>query len=564
MTRRALRIILAFLFALLFLGEGITAPFHIDEEAESGEIVLSIVNSDDWLTPVDLEGQLIRKPPLFYWLTAIIAKIRGRVVDEAGVRAVSLLAAAGVAAVVMELASAFFGIISGFLAYLFLLGSYGFAARAAFARIDMLFTFLVFMGYSLFYPLTAGKQSLCQTSLVGVLLGLGILTKGPLALVLCLVALIIYYSATGRHPVWSLLNRQNWAILLIAVILAAAWYIPAFLRAPELFRIQLLEENLGHFLPARLGGTGEAARPFYYIWLRFLTATLPLNIYLAAVLPRIVQERKRGDMLLYQSAFIVGSLGFFSISSAKRDDYILVVLPSFAVVIGGLFSSAAPASSGRLRRIADLVVACLLVGFGIVGLIAIRYPFIFSRLSAKADSSVATYATLLSTPDHSLRISATMLLIVFSSLAGLYLAGRQRAHSATLFIAIAQLAAISLWVGVLTPALARERTLKRFVLNARRIVANHRVMIVGIPDYEVSYYFGRGIPLLPKDLRAANQRGNPDYLFVWSDQLEQLRRIDSSLPVAVVSVSQETSGHRRMLLLSVDRGARIKSHASCS
>jgi 4-amino-4-deoxy-L-arabinose transferase-like glycosyltransferase len=261
MSLRAFRILSGFIFALLFLGQGITAPFHNDEETRPAGIVLDVVNHQDWLIPVDLHGELTRKPPLFYWIAAAIAEVRGRIVDEPGTRIVSLIAAAATAAVVIELASAHFGITSGWLAYLFLLGTYGFASRAGFARTDMLFTFLLFAAYSAFYPLALGEESILRAAAVGALLGFAILTKGPLAPVLCLVGIGLYFAVMGRNPLDCLIKRQSAIILCIALVIAAAWYIPAFVRNPKLFQVQIVEENLGHFLPARFGGTGEAARP---------------------------------------------------------------------------------------------------------------------------------------------------------------------------------------------------------------------------------------------------------------------------------------------------------------
>ncbi|MBV8775143.1 MAG: hypothetical protein JO166_22830, partial [Deltaproteobacteria bacterium] len=120
------------------MGEGITAPFHNDEETRPAGIIVDIVDHQHWLIPVDLHGELTRKPPLFYWMSALIAEARGGIVDEPGSRMVSLLAAAATAAVVLELTGAHFGIAAGWLAYLFLLGTYGFASRAELARTDML------------------------------------------------------------------------------------------------------------------------------------------------------------------------------------------------------------------------------------------------------------------------------------------------------------------------------------------------------------------------------------------------------------------------------------------
>src|SRR5438445_6862016 len=169
MIRPALRIVAGFIFALLFLGQGITTPFHHDEETRPAGIVLDIVDHGNWLIPVDLHGELTRKPPLFYWIAAAIAEIRGGIVDEPGTRIVSLIAAAATGVVVIKLASVHFGITSGWLAYLFLLGTYGFASRAGLARTDMLFTFLLFAAYSAFYPLAGGEGSILRAFVIGLL-----------------------------------------------------------------------------------------------------------------------------------------------------------------------------------------------------------------------------------------------------------------------------------------------------------------------------------------------------------------------------------------------------------
>jgi 4-amino-4-deoxy-L-arabinose transferase-like glycosyltransferase len=221
MARRAFRILSTFVFALVFLGQGIKAPFQKDDEARPAGIILDIVSHNHWLVPVDLYGEPTRKPPLFYWMSAAIADARGRIVDEPGARAVSLLAAAATAVIAVEVASAHFGAIPGWLAYLFLIGTYGFASRAAFARTDILFTFLIFAAYCAFYPQTEGKESTPQALGAGVVLGLAILTKGPLALVICALGVGVYFALTSRNPLGLCFKRWPWIVLIVALAIAA-------------------------------------------------------------------------------------------------------------------------------------------------------------------------------------------------------------------------------------------------------------------------------------------------------------------------------------------------------
>src|SRR5260370_24077151 len=107
MTVRAVSVAMAGLLALAFLSQGLPAPFEKDEESRPASIIADLLHRGDWLLPADSYGEVTRKPPLYYWLSAGVAEIRGGPLDEAGARVVSLLAAAMLAAVLMGHGAAF-------------------------------------------------------------------------------------------------------------------------------------------------------------------------------------------------------------------------------------------------------------------------------------------------------------------------------------------------------------------------------------------------------------------------------------------------------------------------
>ncbi|MGH8013060.1 MAG: ArnT family glycosyltransferase, partial [Candidatus Binataceae bacterium] len=199
-ARRALRITAAFIIALVILSQGITAPFEKDQEPQSAQWVVDIVNHGHWLLPHDYYDFVERKPPLYYWCAALISKAAGGV-DETTARAPSLIAGAGLAVVVLEWTALEAGAVSGGLAFFFLLGIYGYASRATTALTDMLMTFLLFGAWFTIYPLfdtnedfqgprsraaapAARTRRLWRTLGAGAILGLAVLTKGPVAIVL--------------------------------------------------------------------------------------------------------------------------------------------------------------------------------------------------------------------------------------------------------------------------------------------------------------------------------------------------------------------------------------------
>lgn len=550
-----LKAIVAGILALIFLSQGMTAPFQKDDETRPAGIILDVVNHGNWLIPDDLYGEATRKPPLFYWLAALIAEGRGGIVDEPGTRAVSLLAAAVIAGLVMAFACINLDTSTGGLALLFLLGIYGFAARAALGRTDMLFTCFLFASYCTFYPLVEGGTSISRAVAAGVLLGLAVATKGPLAIVLAALALAIYAGLRRSNPLRMAAQPWPWIVVGIAVGIGALWYVPAFLKDPQLFRIQFFQENFGHLVSAKLGGTGEAARPFYYVWLRFIGAALPLILYLPATLAGLVPGWKSRDPILYQLALMLAVLGVFTIASSKRDIYVLPALPSLAIVLTGCFMS--DPESGRPRRVSILTdTATALAGFGMLlialaGLILALRPALISRMLESMQSSDAAYLELMLsdfTHVHA-RFLLVMVVAAASSIAALILVKTDRSYAAGVCIGIASLAAVSLWTGVLKPELSRQRTLKYFVIRAEPIVGRHDLHVVGAPEYELSYYFDRGIPGWRRSIIRPGSNC-ASYLMLWSSQLNQVFRGTNIAPPPILE-SDFTPSHGRMLLLNV-------------
>src|SRR5258708_6544994 len=266
---RIARMIAALAIALALLGQGIATPFVKDAEPQSAQWIVDIVQNGRWMLPLDYYGLVDRKPPLFYWLSAALTKASGGHVDETRARSVSLIAGAILAVLVLEWTAATLGLATGWLAFFFVIGSYAFASRATTALTDMLMSLMLFAVYCVIYPaLEVGPIGMSRWRIAGagLLLGLAILTKGPVVIVLLGLAVAIFLLVMRRNPFKMIIQAWPWVMLITAAVLASGWYIPAFAagRTNDLAGV-FVSENFGHFLPAAMGGTGEAARPFYSI-----------------------------------------------------------------------------------------------------------------------------------------------------------------------------------------------------------------------------------------------------------------------------------------------------------
>jgi len=488
---------IAALFAFIVLAQGISAPFQKDAEPQSAEWIQSIVRDGHWLIPHDAYGYTDRKPPLFYWLSALISKSTGRTVDEVRARAVSVVAGTALAVCVLAWTLANVGATEGWLAFLLLLGTYGFASRATEALTDMLLTFLLFAAYSAIFPMLdePSQVSLRRKIFVGVMLGLGILTKGPVAIVLCALAAAIFLLIERRNPIALLHSRWPWQVVAIAIAIGAVWYVPAaVVGGHKIVRI-IFAENFGHFMPAKLGGTGESYRPFYYIAARLLGGSFPMTLLivpaaLAFYTGEISTDQRRP--VIYQISMSLAVLIFFSIASVKRDDYILPALPGIAILCASVFTLGTRGAASKLR---DVLVAA----FVFAPIVAIIYLVFFRGQSPqlKLQSSDSAYYALFKSMRWASPISDLFdVWLVALTIEAFLLSGRSRrsALGAGIAFGLTALVLCLLWTMTLRPMLAEMRSVKSFVPTVADQVKGDQLCVPAGINYELSYYYGAAVP----------------------------------------------------------------------
>ncbi len=514
-------LLIAFAIAALILAQGITAPFVKDAEPQAASWIQDVASGNHILLPRDYYGELARKPPLFYWAAGLLTAMTGGRVNEVRARVMSVIAGAAIAVVVLMWTAAYLDVTTGWLAFLFLLGSYAFTSRGTLALEDMMLVAFMFGAWCILYEAIEEGPSHRRTAAIGVLLGLGVLTKGPVAIVLPAFGAVIYLLMMRRSIGEQLRRRWPWVVLAIAVAIALPWYGAAFLsEGSELTRI-IFQENAGHFLPAVAGGTGEAARPFYYIAMKMIGGITPLNFLLPALAAALI----RADFistarrpLLFQLSFLFAMLIFFTLASAKRDDYVLPGIPSLAILFAALFTSLGQAPMAqRLRDIATVVVAALAV-VGLAGAtlwISERHSALLADINpidrAQAELFVKYY------------VGALSLILIAVGLAvagcgGLIAFGvrRQRPVLAAAGLGALSLLGVLMFTASLRPEMSRERTLKFAAADINRITqgTTQATVYVVNENQELAFYLGRKAPqiIARKTIQSVEE---PAFLFAY-------------------------------------------------
>jgi 4-amino-4-deoxy-L-arabinose transferase-like glycosyltransferase len=581
--RRVASFVVAFMIALVVLSQGITAPFQKDQEPQSAEWAADIVHQGHWLLPHDYYGFVNRKPPLFYWLTALVVEAGGGRVTEARVRAVSLIAGAALAAEVMMWTAANVGEGQGWLAFFFLLGTYGFASRATNVLTDMLMTLLLWSAYCILRPQLDGSVARRGTLAAGLIMGLAVLTKGPVTIVLLALAALIYLLLVRSNLVALVRRLWPWEVLALAVGIALLWYVPAFIagRGSGLAGV-FIDENFGHLMPAALGGTGEAARPVYYIVMRLFGSALPLS-FLAVPL---VIAFARGEFavelrkpLLFQFAMALAIVLLFSLASSKRDDYILPALPPLAILFASLFTeriAATDTGRGYASIIRDITAGAIGAGM-LIGVIAALLFFRrggnAGRLGSNASvfglhlqsSADASYAAIFA--DGVAQMSPPFVIFMCVVATGaivtlIALIRRRQPLYTGAGLAMICLASVVLWTGTLRPAETATRSLAKFAPEVRERVGATPVY-VAYPDYELAYYYGSGVPPLPQTLaRNGPMQGQTIYFIARPPDLMHLApSVRRGLKVILESHLLGGGGPPALYLMQPVSGTRLNDAA---
>jgi 4-amino-4-deoxy-L-arabinose transferase-like glycosyltransferase len=517
---------IAALVAAMVLTQGISAPFTKDAEPQSAEWIQSVADGH-LLAPRDDYGFLTQKPLLYYWLGAAITDLTGGVVDEIRARVVAVVAGVALAVVILAWTSANLGGIEGWLAFVFILGTYGFASRAPLALTDMLLTLLVFVALATLYPVIEGGAATAGRLLAAiVVLQLGVLTKGPIALVLTALAIIVYLLMLKSNPLRLIRERWVWTVAIPVLAMTSAWYAIWFRFGSSHLARTFVTENFGHFLPAHAGGTGESARPVWFIVARLIGGAMPLVLLVPAAIVALARgefaEPKR-RAILYAASLTIAVIVLFSIASAKRDDYILPALPGIAILCAAVFGPARGSRSAAawLRGVTVAVIAVLMLAavaaLAIASLARVTVP-------ARLDSSDAELIEILF---NGIRTGDTALIIILLALAAAAIAallalGRDEIARAGLGVGILSLAASILFTAVVRPRLAAERSVREFAQVVHERIDGAPLCIVRGVNHELSFYYGAAVP----DLKAggcADKKGAPAYLFAYASEMAWLK-----------------------------------------
>ncbi|HEX6738210.1 MAG TPA: glycosyltransferase family 39 protein, partial [Vicinamibacteria bacterium] len=310
--------------ALLFLPGLDRAPF---ERAEIYflDAARAMVERGDWLVPHYRGQPFFDKPALTYWLMAGAFQLAG--FHPGAARLVAAAAALGAVLATVWIGVQLYDRRSALWGGLALLTTMGFMAFGRVAMSDMLLALWCTLAFACALALYGGARPLPASLGLGLALGLGFLTKGPVALLLPGLGMLLLLARQRRLPAGG--AGLALAALVFAVV-GLGWFALLYARlGPGPLEYFFLRENVERFA----GETYDSERPFWYYLPTFLTEGAPWSLLLPLAAWRLAVQRGEPNARL-----LLGWMGLMavplSLSRGKIDYYLLPLYPAAALLVG--------------------------------------------------------------------------------------------------------------------------------------------------------------------------------------------------------------------------------------
>lgn len=297
------------------------------------------------------------QPPLYFWLAAAFAKVFS--LSTFSLRLPSALATIAMGALTAQVVARNAGSRAALYATTVLSTSLMQAIVGRLAIMDALLDLAVAATILCWYRATCEQD--WRFFIAGwVTVALGLLAKGPVAVVVTVLVVGIWYAVERRNGLRGFPPTRVWIIAIAAFLLISAPWFAALASASGVHALSIL---IGHYTVGRYVGTieNQTGPPWYYLpvlilgffpWVAFLPGALMFGLR-KSTRPGIAESP--GPLLRLALVWSIAPLVFFSFAKTKLPNYIALELPGLALLVALYFDSVI----GRNRRRSLLISAAI-------------------------------------------------------------------------------------------------------------------------------------------------------------------------------------------------------------
>lgn len=393
----ALIVLWSFLCLLAFLYHlGEIPPYHSDENYYV-QSVKNMLDSGDYITPVFDGKKRFNKPILFYWLMAASTHVLGFGVVAARFSSI-VFGALGVW-LVYHLARRLFDPETAVLSSLILPGLYLYFDTTRFARPDSVLSFFVLASI---YFFVRGYQEeahrVRNIYLFHLAMALGFLTKGPVAILLPMLTVVIFLLVLRDWRMMKQLRVIHGLLIILAVNLP--WFLIMYALHSDEFLNHLLKVEIENRIFRE-----ESWSLKYFLWIiqfflpwsLFLVPAIAVNTGLArwpsrhpggetssrTPLFETVKKQFRGlteeenRPLLLCLIWFSSLILFFTLMRSARNWYLLPICPAYAMILAHFLTRIMNVPGWLEHRLFKIPFQLTLMYYGGIALLAVAGILLF-------------------------------------------------------------------------------------------------------------------------------------------------------------------------------------------
>ncbi|MGR5362516.1 ArnT family glycosyltransferase [Vibrio mediterranei] len=322
------------------------------DEPRVAAIIHSMYITGDFIIPQFAGISFVEKPPVFFIISTVLMHATGLDAIMAGRLALSLLCLGSLAATYL-IAYLFKGENFAWMALAVLGTLEGFILNFHWLRVDAALMFTTIAATWAFSEAYL-RQKLGYLIVAGAFTGLAFLSKGPVAIVLCIglawVPLVLRaLTLRKQFPEQATSTSQFVLMHVIGIsvmcLVAASWIYPFYKTAsPELWKAWFWDNQVGRLTGSATNtlGHNNAGKPFYYVK-GILEYSAPWTPLLLLWLGNFIYKLRQPKTLSWTDGFFAFwfaiAIFVLSYSVTKRSMYLAPLMPLFALIIADALTS---------------------------------------------------------------------------------------------------------------------------------------------------------------------------------------------------------------------------------